>query len=162
MEQENFIKKFILKFLYILLVPFTAQKFSPSTKQIFQGNGILKATNKFLPVIEHSVEVYKLWYQFRYYFPKKARPGIAVKIDNLLIEISELLLIASYERNQNKLPTLEAAIRKIDTLKFFLRISWEIKAIDNKKYLVISEHVQELGRMVGGWKKGLLTKTLLT
>jgi hypothetical protein len=43
-----------------------------------------------------------------------------------------------------------------------LRISWEIKAIDNKKYLVISEHVQELGRMVGGWKKGLLTKTLLT
>ncbi len=113
---------------------------------------------KFLPVIEHSIKVYKLWYEFRDHFPKKARFCIGIKIDNLLIEISELLFVASYEHSQNKLPILETAIKKIDILKYFLRISWEIKIISNKKYLFMSEQIQELGRMTGGWKRGILGK----
>jgi hypothetical protein len=115
---------------------------------------------EFLPVIRHSVELYKLWYQFYDYLPKKARYGIAIKIDNLLIEISELLLMANYEHGQCKLHHIETTIKKIDTLKFFLRILWEVKAVDNNKYLFVSKRVLELGRMVGGWRKGLQTKTL--
>ncbi len=52
-----------------------------------------------------------------------------------------------------------AAIRRIDALKFLLRVAWELRALDDKKYATLSEGVQELGRMVGGWKKGLQTKT---
>ena len=114
--------------------------------------------NKFLPVVEHLVEVYKKWYGLRDHFPKKARRTLGEKIDNLFVELLELLFVAGYEAKGNKLPKLEMAIKKIDLLKFFLRIAWEIKALDNKKYLALSEGVQELGRMVGGWKKGLLTK----
>jgi len=38
-------------------------------------------------------------------------------------------------------------------LKFFLRISWEIKAVDNKKYIALSERLDEIGKMLGGWIK---------
>jgi hypothetical protein len=61
------------------------------------------------------------------------------------------------QSKEQKLPTIEAAVRKTDMLKFFLRIAWELRALDNKKYALISEKTDELGRMVGGWKKGLET-----
>lgn len=118
--------------------------------------------NRFLPVIEHSVEVYKSWYALRDHFPKKASYVLGEKIERILLELLELLFTASYQNEQNKLPTLETAVKKIDILKFFLRISWELKALDNKKYLAFSKKVQEVGKMVGGWKRGLLTKTLPT
>lgn len=71
----------------------------------------------------------------------------------------EYLFIASYQNRSEKLPTILAAVRKIDLLKFFLRIAWELHALDDKKYTLLSEKVDELGRMVGGWRKGLEAKT---
>lgn len=44
-------------------------------------------------------------------------------------------------------------MKKTDLLKFFLRITWELHGIDNKKYLIISEKIDEFGRTIGGWKK---------
>lgn len=52
----------------------------------------------------------------------------------------------------------EVAIGKLDLLKFFLQIGWENKLIDTKKYAVLSEDMNEVGRMLGGWKNGLETK----
>lgn len=81
------------------------------------------------------------------------------KIDSLFIEIIELLFIASYLGKQEKLPYLQKAIRRLDVLKFFFQIVWEIKALDNKKYISISEHLNEIGRMLGGWIRGIQNKT---
>jgi len=44
-------------------------------------------------------------------------------------------------------------------LKFFLQIAWEIKALENKKYIALSEKLNEVGKMLGGWRKGLENKT---
>ncbi len=49
------------------------------------------------------------------------------------------------------------AIKKIDAIKIFLLILWETKSLDNKKYLIISEKINEIDRMLGGWN-GQLTK----
>jgi len=32
-----------------------------------------------------------------------------------------------------------------------LLILWETKSLDNKKYLILSEKIDEMGRMLGGW-----------
>ncbi len=55
--------------------------------------------------------------------------------------------------------SITEAIRKLDALKFLLRVSWEIKALDNQKYAILSERLFEIGKMLGGWKRGLETKT---
>ena len=47
------------------------------------------------------------------------------------------------------------AISKLDGVKFFLQIAWENKCIPNDKYSLLSEKLDEIGRMLGGWKKGL-------
>lgn len=103
--------------------------------------------------------LYKIWYGYRDNIPKRSRYTLGDKIDNRFLQILELLQIASYQSREQKLPTLERALSAIDTLKFFLRIAWEIHVFDDKKYATLSEGLEEVGRQTGGWRKGLQTKT---
>ena len=111
-----------------------------------------------LPVITHVLAVYKLWHGWQNDFPKNLRYTLGEKINQTFIEILENLFVASYENKVDKLPTILFAIRKIDILKCFLQVSWELHALNNEKYVALSEKVMELGRMIGGWKKGLESK----
>ncbi len=85
---------------------------------------------------------------------------MGAKIDALFIDTIELLFIASYLGKEQKLPYLQKAGGKLDLLKFFLQIAWELKTLDNKKYIILSEQLNEIGKMTGGWIKGLQNKTL--
>ncbi len=69
----------------------------------------------------------------------------------LFVETIEAVSVATFLDKQNKLQYLRLAIKKVDTLKIFLQIGWEIKAVDNKKYMIISEKIAEIGKMLGGW-----------
>lgn len=80
------------------------------------------------------------------------------KIDALFVDALESIAIASYLPPVQKLPVVQRATSKVDTLKFFLQVAWEIKALDTKKYTALSQPLQEIGRMLGGWYKNLLTK----
>lgn len=103
--------------------------------------------------------VYKTWYGYRDAMPKKSRYTLGDKIDARFIQVLELLYIASYQSASEKLPTVERALSGVDTLKFLLRIGWELHVFDNKKYSALSEGLDEVGRQIGGWRKGLQTKT---
>src|SRR5258706_6960987 len=103
--------------------------------------------------------VYKLWQGYQNDFPKNLRYTLGEKIDATFLNILEYLFIAGYQGKNEKLPTILLTIRKTDILKFFLRIAWELNALDNKKYILISEKMDGVGRMIGGWKKGLESKT---
>lgn len=114
---------------------------------------------KVLPVIERMLAAYKLWFGYRDHFPKKSRYTLGEKIDNRFIEILELLFTATYQSVDEKLFTLERALSVIDTLKFLLKISWDLRILDDKKYAALSEGLHEIGRQTGGWKRGLGKKT---
>jgi hypothetical protein len=73
------------------------------------------------------------------------------------MEIIESVVTASFLRKEEKLPYVRLAIRKSDTLKIFLMILWETKSLDTNKYIQLSEKLDEIGRMLGGWN-GSLTK----
>jgi len=67
------------------------------------------------------------------------------------MEIIENIFIASRLAKEQKLPFLRKASSKLDMLKFFLQITWEIKSLDNRKYIILSEQFEEIGKMLGGW-----------
>lgn len=50
---------------------------------------------------------------------------------------------------------LSKTIAKLDNLKFFLQLAWESRLVKNEKYAEISANLEEIGRMLGGWRKGL-------
>lgn len=64
-----------------------------------------------------------------------------------------MIFAAGYVPKDKKLFYLQKASAKMDLLKFFLQVAWEIGALDNKKYAMISEPLGEAGRMLGGWLK---------
>jgi len=108
-----------------------------------------------LSLIQKLVQGYKLWHGFLPNFQKDSRYTIGAKIDSLFLETIELIIKASYSDKMEKLIFLKSASVKLDLLKFFLQIAWEIKSLDNKKYILLSERLDEIGKMLGGWIKAL-------
>jgi hypothetical protein len=43
-------------------------------------------------------------------------------------------------------------------LKFFIQLAWENKLISTEQNIELSKNLEEIGRQLGGWKKGLETK----
>lgn len=112
-----------------------------------------------LSILRKSVDAYKLWQEYTKYFPKISRYSLGGKADSLFIEMLELVFTAGYLPRTEKLPFIQKAINKSDLLKFFLQISWEVKALDNKKFTTISESINEIGRMLGGWHNKIKKET---
>jgi hypothetical protein len=71
----------------------------------------------------------------------------------------ENIFISIYLPPEIKVARLIIAISKLDGVKFFLQIAWENKCIPSEKYSTLSEKLDEIGKMLGGWKKGLEKKT---
>ncbi len=63
----------------------------------------------------------------------------------------EAVSAAAFLSREEKLPYVRLAARKIDTLKLLLMILWETKSLETKKYAALSEKMDEIGKMLGGW-----------
>lgn len=112
-----------------------------------------------MPIIARIVQTYKLWHETIQHIAKQDRYTLGGKIDGVFLEVIELIFIAGTLPKEKKLPYVQKAVSKFDLLKFFLQIAWEVKALDNKKYILISESLAEIGRMLGGWHRNLLKET---
>jgi hypothetical protein len=111
-----------------------------------------------LPIVTRLIGAYKLWHECLPNLAKTSRFTLGQKIDDLFIETTELIFSASYLAKEQKLPYLQRATAKLDLLKFFLQIAWEIKDLDNKKYITLSEPLAEIGRMLGGWVRQVTSR----
>lgn len=94
---------------------------------------------------------YLLWHSFLIHLPRLSRYTLGAKIDNLFTEILELALTAKFTRREEKKIFLETLSRKLDQLKFFITLLWEVKGIDAGKHGQISEKLGTIGRRLGGW-----------
>lgn len=101
------------------------------------------------------VSVYKLWHEFLPHFTKNSRYTLGGKIDSLFLEVIENIIKAGYSDKAEKQIFLKMASVKLDLLKFFLQIAWDIKSLDNKRYINLSEKLNEIGKMLGGWIKSI-------
>ncbi len=165
-----------LEFLNVLPFMFSFDKFLPCRQQIFNWNDIIVSMNtnfphpinvtpprdiqqpKLIPVVLKLKDTYTLWQSYLTNFPKQNRYTLGNKIDNVFLLAIEYCFLASYASKDTKLVHLERCISRVDLLKLLLQLAWEIRALDTKKYTVLSEQLQEVGRMLGGWRKGLEKK----
>lgn len=88
-------------------------------------------------------------------FPKKDRYSLGQKIDTLALTIFEQVIAAGMATQDKKLTLLERAIVSLDLLKILIRLAKDIQALDNKKYLQLEQALQEIGRMLGGWRRSI-------
>lgn len=92
-------------------------------------------------------------------FPKIERFGIGQKIERVFLDALELVFVSSFLSPEQKLPLLTKAATRIDVLKFFLQIVWENKLLTTTQYSALLASIEEVGKMLYGWKRGLENKT---
>ncbi len=79
------------------------------------------------------------------------------RIDTLFVEVIEAISVASFLMKNEKRSYVGIAIRKIDTIKILMMVLWETKSLDNKKYIALSDQIEAISKMLGGWN-GQLAK----
>ena len=110
-------------------------------------------------IITKEKEAYQIWLILHKNFPKTERFSLGQKIDSIFLNILELSFVALYQPPEEKIFLLSKAISRLDLLKFFMQLSWENKLIPTTKFAELSQKLEEIGRILGGWKKGIKSKT---
>lgn len=108
-----------------------------------------------LPIIRHLLQAYLSWQEFLNTFPKKSRYTLGAKIERYFLETLEAVFLASIQPRERREPYVARAVIKFDALKFFLQVAWECKALDNNKYIALSKPLEEIGKMLGGWRRNI-------
>ena len=109
-------------------------------------------------VLFKAKEAYGLWLPVHRDFPRVERLAIGQRIEQLFLDLLELILTASYLTLEKKNIALSQTIGKLDNIKFFLQLAWENKLIKTERYANLSQELEGVGRMLGGWRKGLEQK----
>jgi hypothetical protein len=84
-------------------------------------------------------------------FPKSYRFSIAVRIENAVLEFTELVAVANMRND--KRPLLEQADEVLTRLRILVRLSFDMQFISLNSYEFGSSQIVELGKMLGGWIK---------
>ena len=105
------------------------------------------------PIFNQTYELYKEIYSLRSTIPKSDRYAVWQKVENITLEVLEGILVAIGLPKNEKTGILDEASKKLNILRVFVRLSKDVKAIDNKKYIALQEKLDEIGRMLGGWIK---------
>jgi len=111
-------------------------------------------------VLVRTKEAYRLWHDHIVNLKRLDQLTFGAKIDDTFVLILELIFRASFAYDKfEKLSLVSQSIGKNDLLKFFLQIGWEHKMLNHAQYGEFILRLDEIGRMLGGWKKSLAEKT---
>jgi|SRR3989344_6008841 len=108
-----------------------------------------------IPITKKLYELYRVFYGYRTTVPKQDRYTIWQKCDDMILGVLEYAVSASRSQKLDKLVLLEQASSKLNMLRIFIRLMKDTKVIDNKKYTTIQTHIDEIGRMLGGWMRSI-------
>jgi len=103
--------------------------------------------------------VYEHWLILHRNFPTPERFGLGNRIDSSFLNLLENIFICIYLSSSEKINKLHETIAILDKIRFLTQIAWENKLVAHKSYASLSEELEEIGRQLGGWRRGLLTKT---
>ena len=104
-------------------------------------------------------DAYALWQQLLPHSSKIQRHTLGEKIDTLFLETLEWAFRASYLSQQQKATAIQAAVVRLDLVKFFLLVGWEINMITDKQYAHVSAPLVEASKMLVGWRESVEKKT---
>ena len=89
---------------------------------------------------------------------RSERFGIGNRIDALWLDLLDALRRAAFAPIDRKVSVLDEAIRAVDAVRFFTQTAWESGLIAESHFISLGGNIEDIGSMVGGWKKGILEK----
>ncbi|MBI3680493.1 MAG: diversity-generating retroelement protein Avd [Acidobacteria bacterium] len=90
-------------------------------------------------------------------FPRSFRFTVGERTVAAGLDLLLALVEASYSADKSAF--LDQASRKTNTLRYLLRIAKDLKLLTVDSYAFVSEKLEEIGRMTGGWRKTARRRT---
>ena len=84
-------------------------------------------------------------------FPRSYRFTVGDRLTITGLELLTTLVEAAYSRRKE--PLLETAGQKVNAIRFLLRLAKDLQLLPVESYGFCAESLDEIGRMVGGWRK---------
>lgn len=104
-----------------------------------------------LSIFQKSYDLFKILHQYVAKFPRAEKYCLGQKIKETNINFLDQIIRANNARN--KRPYLEEASQLLEILRIYLRLCHDLKLIGFKRYEIVSQKIDEIGRMLGGWLK---------
>ena len=109
-----------------------------------------------LDLVSKCEEMMSHAYEFIRHFPKHQQHSLGADIRDTMTRL--LHLVYRCARRFYKKTTLEDLIVEIDFLRSQVRVAYNSRYIDRKKYTSWAKMNDEIGRMIGGWYKKILAR----
>jgi hypothetical protein len=84
-------------------------------------------------------------------FPKRARYTIGKRLEDTLLEVTELLFLAYSKQGASKLLIINKADILLKKFNLLVRIAHKTKALPETGYIEIEIMRTEIGKIIGGW-----------
>ncbi len=106
-------------------------------------------------ILNKSFDFWKALFPALAKLPKNYKFNLGDRAQSIASEVVELLLEAYFSPPEHKRDQLTRANIKIEILRRYLRLMFELGLYTSTTYGRFSEMLDEIGRMVGGWIKSL-------
>src|SRR5438876_3371641 len=87
-------------------------------------------------------------------FPKNLRHTYTQKLESVALEFQEAILMANAERAAGRAQWLARADGRLVCLRALLRLAYSLELLGANQVKYAAERIDELGRLLGAWKKG--------
>ncbi len=84
-------------------------------------------------------------------FPRSQKFLLGDRIQTGALDVHEALVEATY--TQTRECALDAANLHLEKLRFLFRLAFDLRCLDARRYEHAARAIDEIGRLVGGWKK---------
>lgn len=90
-------------------------------------------------------------------FPRQQRFVLAAAVQRTVLGFQELLIEAAYSAQPD--PVLVKADVALTKLRNYLRLCQDLALLQPRQYAHVSRMVDEVGRLLGGWRNSLVKRT---
>jgi hypothetical protein len=88
-------------------------------------------------------------------FPRTQKFLLADRIETSMLNILDALIEAYYGPPSQKKEILRRTNIRLEQLRYLVRLSHDFQFFSHQKYGLLSEKINEVGKMVGGWMRSL-------
>lgn len=119
-------------------------------------------------ILNRVKDGYLIWMSIVPHIPKGVRYTIGSRIENKFLDLLEVSYTAYFIASRSRLASSVSGIEKekksakigecifiLDILKFLVTIIWETKNISNKQYEEVATKLDEIGKILWGWKRSI-------
>jgi len=126
--------------------------------KVFWGGGRSPHGKKMETVSKQTAPVLEKTYQFVLWlvpmvdkFPRSQKYLVGDRIQTAAMDVLDHLIEAAYSRD--KLALLNRANLQLEKLRYLFRLAFDLRIMDMRRYEISARALDEIGRMVGGWRK---------